>query len=322
MRSVRRGLLMILCIGLATAGTANADFRFGKKIIVREGCTIDDAFCFGSDVHIYGTVKKTAVSIGGNVVVKSGGTLKGDAVSIGGDVIIQRNAVIRNDAVTLGGHVRIDNDGEVHGESVEILDKLQNELGRHGGNNFAGFGHSFEHWREKIPRIFLLGPFAGIFGVFGFLVMSAFLIFKLAVKLGIAALITYIFPQHVHIMADCARLEFWKASIIGVAGIVAIPVIFLFLLVSILGIAILPLYIGLLFLVYLFGSVGVALCVGRILPIAEGRSDIRNALLGVLAIGLIRFFPLLGVLVGMAVTALSFGVVILTRFGTQPSTTV
>ena len=107
MRSVRRGLLLILCIGLATAGTAHADFRFGKKIIVKEGCTIDDAFSFGSDVHIYGTVIKTAVSIGGNVVVKSGGTLKGDAISIGGDVIIQRNAVIRNDAVTFGGQLRI-----------------------------------------------------------------------------------------------------------------------------------------------------------------------------------------------------------------------
>ncbi len=321
MRSVRRGLLMILCIGLATAGTANADFRFGKKIIVKEGCTINDAFCFGDDVLVYGTVINSAVSFGGDVVVKSGGILKGDAVSIGGDVIIQRNAVIRNDAVTFGGHVRIDNDGEVHGESVELLDKLQNELGRLGGNNFAGFGHTFEHWRDKIPRIFLLGPFTGLFGVFGFLVMSAFLIFKLAVKLGIAALITYIFPRHVHIMAECARLEFWKASFIGVAGIVVTPVIIVFLFVSILGIPIIPFYLGLLFIAYLFGSVGVALCVGRILPIAEGRSDMRNALLGVLAIGLIRFFPLLGIFAGLAVTVLSLGVVILTRFGTQPCTT-
>ena len=151
--------------------------------------------------------------------------------------------------------------------------------------------------------------------------MSALLIFKLAVKLGIAALITYIFPQHVHIMADCARLEFWKALIIGVTGIVATPIILVFLLVSILGIPIIPFYLGMLFLVYLFGSVGVALCVGRILPVSEGRSDMRNALLGVLALGLIRFFPLIGVLVGLASTMLSFGVVILTRFGTQPCTT-
>jgi len=321
MRSVRLGLLMIVFIGLFAAATADADFRFGEKIIVEEGCTIDDAFSFGDDVLVYGTVKKSAVSFGGNVVVKNGGTIKGDAVSIGGDVIIGNNAVIREDAVTFGGRVRINHGGEVHGESVEILEKLQNELGCLAGNNFAGFGHTFEHWREIIPRILFLGPFTGIFGVFGFLVMSAILIFKLTAKLGITALITYIFPQHVHIMADCVRLEFAKALIIGMACIFAIPVMFLFLLVSILGIPILLILLSVLPIAYLFGSVGVSLCVGRMLPISEGRSDMRNALLGVLAIGLIRFFPLLGVLVGLAVTMLSFGVIILTRFGTQPCTT-
>ena len=320
MRTVKFFILVILCLVHLFPAAVQADFRFGEKIIVKEGCTIDDAFCFGDDVLVYGTVRNSAVSFGGNVVVESGGTLKGDAVAIGGDVIIRNNAVIREDAVTIGGRVLINHGGEVRGESVEILDKLQNELGCLAGNTFAGFGHSFEHWFEKIPRIFFLGPFTGIFGVFGFLVMSAFLIFKLAVKLGIAALMTSIFPRHVHIMADCARLEFGKALIIGMAGILAIPFIFLFLLVSIIGIPILPFFLGMLFISYLFGSVGVALCVGRILPIADGRSDMRNALLGVLVLGLIRFFPLLGIFVGMAATVLSFGVVILTRFGTQPST--
>ena len=261
-------------------------------------------------------MSKSAVSFGGEVVVKNGGEIKGDAVSLGGDIIVRYNGRIRKDAVTLGGQARIDHGGEVYGDRVDIISKIHNKLAYLPGHAYARIDHPFKHLSEKIPRIFLLGPFTGIFGIFGFLVMSAFLLLKLAVKLGIAALVTYLFPRHVHLMADCIRLEFWKTLLIGVIGIIAIPIVFVFLLISILGIPLIPL----LYIAYLFGSVGVALCVGRILPIAEGRSDMRNTLLGVLVIGLVRFFPLLGIIVGMTACILSFGVVILTRFGTHPCT--
>ena len=77
-----------------------------------------------------------------------------------------------------------------------------------------------------------------------------------------------------------------------------------------------------LFLSYIFGSVGIALWVGRIIPESEGRSIIINVLLGVLVVGLVKNIPIIGFIVGLAFAASSFGVVVLTRFTTRSHSAV
>ena len=78
---------------------------------------------------------------------------------------------------------------------------------------------------------------------------------------------------------------------------------------------------GALFIVYLFGSVGLALWVGRIIPESEGRSLMVNVLLGVIIICIVKHIPIIGFVVGIAFCAASFGIVLLSRSSMKIHTT-
>ena len=296
---------------------ALADFRFGDELVIEAGKTAEEAISIGSNVRVYGTVTTTAFSFGGDVIVENGGDVKGDAVSFGGDVKVRRHGMVHKDAVSIGGSVRVDNDGTVLGSCVEPLEEFEEKFDNFPDSFIGECNHSFRNLTEKIPEILMFGPFIGIFGIFGFIFASSLLVVKLAIKMGIAALLTAIFPQHIENMAESIRTHFLKSLLLGFLCIFAIPFIFIVLLISILGIPFLPIYVICLIITYLFGSVGLALYTGKILPGAEKRSIMRNTLLGVLFIGLARFLPLFGILIGIGVTALSFGAIILSRFGTR-----
>ncbi|MBN1293351.1 MAG: hypothetical protein JXB48_16040 [Candidatus Latescibacteria bacterium] len=317
MRTVLIFLSVMLCSMYLFTSSVHADFRFGDDVVIKAGETAEEAVCFGANVRVYGTVSTTAFSLGGDVIVENGGAVKGDAISFGGDVRVRGYGTVYKDAVSIGGSVRVDDDATVLGSCVEPLEELEGKFDNFPGSFFSECSHSFKNFTDKIPGIFLFGPLIGLFGVFGFILATVFLIVKLAIKLGIAALLVSIFPQHIDTMAECVRVNFLKSLLLGLLCIFAIPFAFILLLVSILGIPFLPLYIGFLILTYLFGSVGLSLYAGRILPAAEHRSVMRNTLLGVLFIGLIRFLPVLGLLIGIGVTAISFGVIVLSRFGTS-----
>jgi len=87
------------------------------------------------------------------------------------------------------------------------------------------------------------------------------------------------------------------------------------LVITILGIPLVPLLIVVIIVGYIFGSAGLALWVGRIIPESEGRTMMVNVLLGVLAIGIVKQLPIIGAIVGIFMWSAALGVVILTRFG-------
>ena len=154
-------------------------------------------------------------------------------------------------------------------------------------------------------------------GVIGIVIMTVLLMMKLLFKCAIAAFITYLAPRHVRNMAECVRTNLFVTVLAGIVTMVVMPFIIILLLVSLIGIPLVPLAIILLIIVYFFGSVGVALWAGFILPLSGNRSDIHNALLGVLAIGLVRFIPVVGFLSGIFASVLAVGVVVVTRFGAE-----
>ena len=74
-----------------------------------------------------------------------------------------------------------------------------------------------------------------------------------------------------------------------------------------------PLVLVMLFFIYLFGSVGVALWVGYIIPESAGRSLMVNVLLGVVVVSVFKHLPIIGFIMWIIVSATSFGVVLLSR---------
>ncbi len=301
-------VLVMLYVALAAPtlfpGAAFGDVNIGGDIVVEEGRTADNAISFGGAITIRGTVSGDAVAIGGSVVVESGGRALGDAVAFGGDVIVRDNASVGGDAVTIGGMLQIAPGGTVGGEHVRISGP--------GGRAVSAFLNS-------LSRIVLLGPFAGIFGVFGALVFFFLFLIRMIIWIAVAALFYYLFPVRIETMADSLRPRFWAVFLYGLLFLVLIPFMFLFLLVSLIGIPLIPVAAISLFLLYLYGSAGVALWAGKLLPDSAARSGMLNLTLGVLAISFLRLIPGLGIVVWLFLTSVSLGVTVITRLGEKTS---
>ena len=300
-------MAVLLIAVFAVPSGALARVNFGQKVIIDDGITTNDAVSFGHDVIVYGMVTSDAVSFGGDVTVEPGGQIKGDAVSIGGDIFIKEGGVIHGDAVSLGGEVNVSPGGILLGEKVS-KDRLAGTriLKNIIPYSLAGLG-------SLIAKNIFLGPFIGIFGSAGFLIGIVFLLIKLVISFAIAALINYFFPGKVLRMGDYVQEDFPKALFFGIAILILVPFILLFLIISLIGIPLVPLVLVILFFVYLLGSVGIALWVGRIIPESENRSQLINVLLGVLVIGIAKHIPVAGIFITIAVLASSFGALLLSH---------
>ena len=320
MRSAYIFLLFVLLSGIQFPPVAWTKISFGEKVVVDVGQTEKEAVSFGEDVHVYGTVKKAAVSFGGDVFVERGGSVDGDAVSIGGDIFVRNNAKIRKNAITIGGEIHKDYCGVVHGDNITI--KPENLL-FHGlaSKSRMNFENTFGDVIANIFKVMVFGPIIGFFGVIGVIIAIIFSALKLALFLVFAVLITYFFPEQVSRMAEFTQKEFWRSLLLGFLVILLPPFIIIALILTIIGIPTIPLFLVLLFIMYMYGSVGIALLVGSLLPKSEQRTEIWNVVVGCLVIGLVKLIPGIGFLCKVVIVAVSFGVVLFTRFGTQKNTT-
>lgn len=300
-------LLLVLLSGMLLPHTASTEISFGEEVIVKLGQTVKEAVTFGDDIHVYGTVKKAAVAIGGDVLVESGGCVNGDAVSIGGDIHIKKNAEVKKNAVALGGRTYKDSGGLVHGEIITLIPASID----------LPFDTSAENVIVNIIKFIILGPIIGVFGLIGAILVFIFSLFKLVLFLAFAVLITHFFPENVSCMAEFAHKEFWKCFFLGFLAIIVIPFLIIALIFTIVGIPVIPPFLIFLFITHIYGSVSLALLVGRLMPNSDRRSNMLNVIIGVLLIGVVKLIPAIGFFVKFAVLAVSFGVVIITRFGTQ-----
>ena len=306
---MRNSRLFTICIVLCmilSAQAALTDVKFGEKVVVKFGRTVNDVVCIGDDVHVFGTVKNDAVSIGGDVFVEKHGSVNGNAVSIGGDIYVRNMGEIKNDAISLAGMTHVDYGGVVRGEHISLCPTKYFD----------------EDFPENILKILIFGPVIGLFGLIGLIIGLVISLLKLAFFLALAVIVTYFFPKNVSIMAEFTGKEFWKCFFLGLVAIIIIPFLSLALLITIIGIPLIPALFVFLFFAYLYGAIGIALWIGRLIPGAENRSDILNVIIGVLILGVVKLIPAIGFLLKFVILAVSFGVIIFTRFGTQKTTTV
>lgn len=287
-------------------GNAPAEVILGGDIVVEAGKTVDSAVSFGGKVVVFGTVSDDAVSFGEDVIIEKGGLVKGNAVSLGGTVTVNDSASVGKDAVSVGGTVFQAPTGVIGGERIM--------------KSTGAFSHvkgTCGNVRDGILRIVLFGPLAGFFGSLGVVLMLVFFVMRLLLWLAFALLIQYFFQDNVAVMGDSLRRKFGISVLYGALFLFILPFSFLFLIVSLIGIPLIPLAAFTLLLLYLFGSTGVAMWAGQLIPNAAGRSGAVNVALGVLCISLLRLIPGVGFLVCLLLAAVSAGVVIITRLGTR-----
>lgn len=238
----------------------------------------------GSDVRVEEDMRiEDAVAIGGSVYVD--GVVDGDAVAIGGTIYLGDSAVVHGDAVTVGGRIEEAEGAMIYGSTVDVssinIDSFFDNM---------DFSHDF----RGFPRAF---KFISVIGLFALVI-----------------LLSLIMPKELNKISTVVKNEPLQMFLYGLLGVILIIPIALMLVISVIGIALIPLEILAVFLASLIGYIAVAVLIGERILNALNNDDpnvIISAILGVLLLWLIGLIPFVGGLVKVIVCIIGFGAVII-----------
>jgi cytoskeletal protein CcmA (bactofilin family) len=265
-----------------------------KDIHIGPGETQENVVILGGTAVIDGRVEENVVSLGGRVTLN--GEVDGDLFSLGGRVELGPAAVVRGDVASIGGALIKQPGCRVEGDTVYI--KISSIVPK-----FA------EGWKGFLRMTFV--PFIVVF--------KLIMVF---VWLVVTLVVVNVIPQRVTFASERIRTSFGAVlgtGALGVAVYSVLVVLAALLCIFLIGI---PILLGLLaahLFITLFGQVAVYHFFGDSLARAFGRpkaSPLGAALLGLLAVSLLTFIPLLGLLVSLLVNFLVFGAALRTKFGT------
>jgi hypothetical protein len=259
---------------------------------------------FGEDVVIgrYECVLGDVVVFGGNATVY--GEVQGGVVTVKGDVTLTSTANVEGDVVCIWGNADVA-EGATTGQTTVL-----------------NFGRMFQ-------KTFSRKPVVGWVVVFDLL--------WLFIVLAVAVLVIAAFPRQTKAVSARVQGQYARSLLVGILGILLIPVVFLVLLVTIIGIPVAVLGLPLALLAaFLMGGTAVGFRIGELLreqfhlnwsaPAALACTGIliiqgivffgRLANLADPSIG--KVFFLLNLLIFICTWVPGYGAVLLTRFGTRP----
>jgi len=239
----------------------------------------------GNVVVEKGTEVNDAVAVGGSVTVN--GRVRDSAVAVGGSVTLGPDAVIGKDVVSIGGAVKQAQGSKIHGDIVEL----------------------------NIPGVSALIPF--------FLEdtsSSWFWTFKIASLFGFlafAVLLVAIMPKSFDLITDNVQQNFGKVILWAILGLVVLVPLAFFLLISVVGIPLIALEVLLAGIAFIVGYIAIAQLIGDKIAALMKRpalSVIWLTVVGLLALWLIGWVPVLGSIVKFLAIVLGFGGVLATLF--------
>jgi hypothetical protein len=261
--------------------------RFSERILIEKNEIVQgDVVAIGGSVDVAGTVNRNAIAVGGDVNILPGGKVLGDATAVGGKVTKQ--GILGGSETSIGPRI--------HWKSTTREERVD----KSGKTTVVEKEEESpaENWGWKILR-----------------------------ALGMIALVTLLaalFPKATDRVAFAAERAPWASFLWGVGVLVAIvPVAFL-LIVSLIGIALIPFELLLVCAAALFGYVAMSVLVGRRLMVGFGGKApwIAAPLLGAFLIQLIGLVPVLGWFVKLGLLLFGLGAIALSRFGSRESLSI
>ncbi len=267
----------------------NKYFRIILALILFTGLTSGlvasdrSIFKIGSDVRVDKDMRvEDAVSIGGSVYVD--GIVDGDAVAVGGTIHLGEDAIIHGDAVTVGGSIEESESSMIYGSTVDVtsfdFEGIFDDI-----NIFDG--------HRRIPRGLKFIPLIGL--------------------IALVLLLTVLIPRELGTVASKIKNEPVIMFLWGLLGIILIVPLAVMLLISIVGIALIPIEILAIFLASVIGYIAVATILGKNLLRAlknNNPSVIVSAVLGILILWLLGLIPFFGWIIKMVAWITGFGAVI------------
>lgn len=240
-----------------------------------------------------GSSARQVTAILGNVELEPGSSVAQEVVAVGGNVHVASDAHVGNDVVSVGGEVSIDPGGVVDGQEVSV--------------NIPGvasvMGLASQSPVKHLSASFKIGQAIAKFVVF-------FLLGLLLLALVPARLD--------RVVASLTRSP-TRDVLVGVLGTAAMPVLTVLLVVTVIGILLVPVQLIAILVAGILGYTALALLVGRALPIrTEKGTAVVQLAVGTALVVILSEIPYVGIMAMITAWFLIFGAVLRTRGG-QPS---
>ncbi|MGB7748167.1 MAG: RDD family protein [Verrucomicrobiia bacterium] len=275
---------------------------FGQNVELKAGDTADVIVVLGGSAKVHGKVRQDVVTIGGssevdgevgqNVVaiagsvhLKPGAKIGQNTVAVMGAVTADPKTKINGDVVSVGGNLDLANGAKVQGQKVNV--GLPFPFLKGGDWLGKWLQYCMLEFRPLAPQVGFVWIIAGVFFLF---------------YLFIAA----VFPRPVQACVDVLNQRPATTVLMGILTKILVPVVFLILVVTVVGLVVVPFLVTALFLGAVMGKIAIlewlGLHVGR--PFGSAfQKPLVAFLIGSIFLTLLYMVPILGM-----VTYTIFGV--------------
>jgi uncharacterized RDD family membrane protein YckC len=246
----------------------------GKDVIVKAGDTADDVVVIFGSATIHGQVQGDVVAVFGNLTID--GEVKGDAVAVMGGITLKPTGHIHHDAVAVGEKVDVADGAKVDGqiESIGL-----------GGLNLGWMRgwvtQCLFKLRPLAPQVGWVWAVAGIF----------FLLYVLTAA---------VFPAPVRACVQELTERPATTFLIGLLSKILLPLVFLILIVTGIGVFVVPFVIAALIFGLIVGKTAIlealGLRIGQQFGAAALQKPLAGLLLGAIIIAIFYMVPVLGLL--------------------------
>ncbi len=266
----------------------------------------------GSDAVVgKGETVPELVVLGGDGVVL--GNVAGDAVVLGGDLRVGNGARVGGDAVVLGGRLNVSDEATVVGQRVVLSagGVLSHMVGLGDDGNFVDDVEN----EEEVQEVDGDGWRAGLLSR----LRRGAALFLVLVSMGLLNL-TFV-PDRILTISEVLEDRPGFSMFLGCLLVLALVPATILLVVTLVGILLIPFVYGAAALTGLAGLTALALILARYLPYGKGpRTQGGKLLWGSAIISMVCILPLVGPLIGTVGAMLGLGAVVLSRFGNpEPS---
>lgn len=228
---------------------------------------------------------KSVVVMNGTIVVD--GHVENDAFTANGDIVVHDGGSIGGDAVSLTGRVTTEGSGTIGGDRVEVGSRAA----RTGGVSIPN------------ARVVAGGLHGAGVGLGGWIVLTLG-------ALGLGLFLVLISGSGLHAVGREIGERTGRTALVGFLALIGVPVVFVVLLISVVGIPVALLLIPLVPLFSFYGMFALALVVGERLLTTFDRpqaKDVWAMVAGVLLISVIRLIPVLGWIAFSVAALVGFG---------------
>lgn len=294
---------------------------FGGNTTISASSQVHDVLLVGCNGRIMegAVVQGNAAVFGSNLTIEKGAKINGDVAVLGGnlelagqvdgDIAVTGGAVQLDATAVVAGDVRVAGGGLTQSEGAVVRGTISRENGPDLGRALS---RPFE------------GPFTGFTGM-PYALFNAGLGFLrgMIVSLALAALgvlLVVLFPEPTRRVMETAENSTAASLGIGCLTLILTPILVVALAITVIGIPVALLLILAAAVAWAVGWIAVGYWAGR--RILEGLKvhdivPIVAVIVGVLILALVSEAPCVGWLVGLLITTLGVGAVVLTRFGTR-----